>query len=87
MITRVRPDVLSVPVTALFRKGSDWAVYLAEGGKARLRRVGIGEIGEDYAEVTSGLEEGARVIVSPSDQVADNTAIAPGAETATVTPQ
>jgi len=69
IITWERPDVVVVPVSALFRVGQDWAAYIVADGRAVLRRVGIGERGGVEAQVASGLEPGNRVIVFPSDQI------------------
>jgi HlyD family secretion protein len=73
-------SVLTVPVPALFRDGDRWAVYVADGGRARLRRVTIGHLGEDAAEVRHGLSAGDRVVVYPGDQVRDGMRIAFAAE-------
>jgi len=70
-------SVLAVPVPALFRDGEHWAVYVVDGARARLRRVGIGHVGDRAAEVTSGLAAGDRVVVYPGDQVRDGMKIAP----------
>ncbi len=64
-------DTLSVPTAALFRDGARWAVYAVENGRAQLRHVGIGRMGEDAAEVKDGLREGDRVILYPGDTVRD----------------
>lgn len=60
---------LQVPVAALFRDGQDWAVYAVERGRARLRKVRIGQFGEDRAEVRDGLAQGSRVVLYPGDVV------------------
>ncbi|MBT8446767.1 MAG: HlyD family efflux transporter periplasmic adaptor subunit [Gammaproteobacteria bacterium] len=64
-------DVLKVPLTALFRNGGDWAVFVQRNGKARLRAVATGGRDGIDAEVIDGLAEGERVILSPSDRIAD----------------
>lgn len=64
-------DVLTVPVAALFRDGTHWAVYAIENERARLRRVQIGHVGEDKAEVRSGLTTGSRVVLYPGDRLRD----------------
>jgi HlyD family secretion protein len=64
-----RADVLKVPLTALFRDGEDWAVFVVSDGRAALRRVTLGARNGLEAEITSGLEASARVIVHPSDRV------------------
>jgi HlyD family secretion protein len=64
-------SVLQVPIGALFRDGSDWAVYRIASGKAEITRIAIGHRNSDVAEVLSGLNPGDRVILHPSDTVAD----------------
>lgn len=61
--------VLTIPVGALFRDGSDWATYVAREGRAVVTHVELGERNQDYAQVLKGLEAGDEVILHPSDQV------------------
>jgi HlyD family secretion protein len=68
-------DVLTVPVSAVFRHGDTWAVYVDQGGYARLTPVEVGRRNQDSAQILSGLEAGARVIVHPSDRVQDGVAL------------
>jgi len=68
-------DVLRVPTSALFRRGESWAVFAVEGGRARLRSVEIGARNSLHAELRSGLAEGARVVVHPSDALSDGARI------------
>lgn len=79
VIARIRlwqaEGVLSLPVEALFRDGSDWAAYVLRDGRARLQRLTLGERNEDFAQVLSGLAEGDQVILRPSDRVADGIAV------------
>jgi HlyD family secretion protein len=65
------PSVLKVPTSALFRDGERWAVYAVSAGRARHTIVELGHQTGREAEVTSGLSEGARVIVHPGDQITD----------------
>lgn len=71
------PDALRIPVGALFRDGSDWAVYLAENGRARKKKVEIGAMGPDEASIKSGLSVGQIVLVYPGDLVKDGSRIRP----------
>ena len=43
--------VLTLPPTALFREGDDWAVFVEESGQAKLRLVSIGQINGLVSEV------------------------------------
>jgi HlyD family secretion protein len=61
--------ILTIPVGALFRDGSDWATYVVRDGRAVLQRIALGERNEDHAQVLDGLTEGEAVILHPSDQV------------------
>jgi HlyD family secretion protein len=72
-----REDVLKLPLTALFRHGSEWAVFAAEDGRARLQIVSLGQRNQLSAEITEGLVEGDRVVLHPSDRVAEGVRIAP----------
>lgn len=67
--------VLSIPVGALFRNGSDWATYAVRDGRARLQTITLGERNESFAQVLSGVNAGDQVILHPSDLVADGTAV------------
>lgn len=63
-------DVLQIPSSALFRHDGGWAVFVAEGGKARLQAIGTGQRNGLRVEVLSGLQAGERVIVHPDDKIA-----------------
>lgn len=64
-------DVLQIPNASLFRKGKSWAVFVASGGKARLRAVEIGEQNGLSAQILSGLDAGDPVITHPDAALAD----------------
>jgi HlyD family secretion protein len=70
-------DVLSIPVGALLRDGSDWATFMVQDGRARLQTITLGERNEDFAQVLTGLAAGDAVILHPSDTVADGVAVTP----------
>jgi len=69
-------QVLQVPAASLFRRGSEWAVFAIEGGRARLRTVTLGERTGLAAQIAKGLDEGTQVIVHPSDEVEDGRRVA-----------
>lgn len=68
-------SVLQVPASALFRKGDDWAVFVVEGEKARLRKVQVNHRTGLAAEVASGLTERERVIAHPEESIEDGTPV------------
>ncbi len=57
------PDVLYVPVNAIFKGGSGYVCYVLSGGSPAAKRVTVGESNDLYVEVTSGLEDGDDVLL------------------------
>lgn len=70
-------DVLQIPVSAAFKQDDQWTVYVVEGERAHARHVVLGEQNGRTAQIQSGLEPGARVIIHPGEQIADGTKVAP----------
>lgn len=68
-------NVLTVPVGALFRVGEDWAVFTVKEGRARTTLVKVDHRNDRLAEVVSGLSEGDRVILHPSDGITEGVAV------------
>ena len=66
-------NALTVPTSALFRDGDQWATYVVDGGRARRALLRLGQRTSQRAEVLSGLEEGQWVVVHPPDTLADGT--------------
>jgi HlyD family secretion protein len=71
VITWQSPSVLKVPLSALFRRGDDWSVFIAEANRASRRNVKIEHRSDLEAEVLDGLREGERVIVHPGNELTD----------------
>jgi HlyD family secretion protein len=69
-------DVLRVPLGALFRKGSEWAVFKVVDGRAETVTVAVGHRNLVTAEILSGLAPGDTIVLHPSDQVSDGVAVA-----------
>ncbi|WP_119167850.1 efflux RND transporter periplasmic adaptor subunit [Algihabitans albus] len=70
-------EVLKLPMSALFRNGDDWSVFVDHDGRARTRSVEIGQHSGLEAEIITGLAEGERVVLHPSDRVAEGVRITP----------
>lgn len=68
-------DVLQMPASALFRKGDNWAVFVAKANRAELRQVQIGRRNGITAQVLSGLSEGESVITHPDDLIKEGVRI------------
>jgi HlyD family secretion protein len=61
--------VLKVPLTALFRVGEAWALFVREEGKAVRRLVEVGHSTGREAQVLSGLAAGEYIVVYPGEGI------------------
>jgi HlyD family secretion protein len=68
-------DTVQVPLSALWRSGETWAVYVAEDGRAQRRELEIGRRNARQAQVLAGLTPGEVVVTHPSDEVASGVTI------------
>jgi HlyD family secretion protein len=68
-------DAITVPTGAVFRHGAEWAVFVADGGRARLRVFEPGARGGPVTVVQRGLEPAEQVVVYPGDAVRDGVRI------------
>ena len=68
-------DTLKIPSNALFRMGDGWAVFVADGNRARLRPVKPGHAAPLDTEILEGVAAGDRVVLHPSNDIADGTRI------------
>lgn len=75
VVTSSGADVLTVPVSALFRAGDDWAVFTAKDGRARTTIIKVSQRNSRLAEITSGLAEGDKVVLHPSDRISNGTRV------------
>jgi RND family efflux transporter MFP subunit len=66
---------LTVPASAVFRRGGLSGVFVVAEGKARLRWIAAGASAEGRTEVRAGLEAGERVALEP-DRLADGARVA-----------
>ncbi len=75
IILAAAEKVLKLPRAALFRDGDNWAVFINDHGRARLRVVQLGlETGLE-AEVSGGLSAGDEVVLQPGERVAPGTRV------------
>jgi len=62
-------NITQVPVSALFRNGDRWNVFVVENNRANVRGVEIGHRNQKTAEVVRGLNEGDVVVLYPDDRL------------------
>lgn len=68
-------DAVRVPLSALWRSGDAWAVFVVEDGRAIRREVEIGRRNAREAQVLAGLAPGEAVVTHPGDEVTDGAAV------------
>lgn len=76
IFTAGKQQALLVPRSALFR-GADgrWQVFAVRRGLARLQVVEVGLLNDEQAEISSGLQEGEAVILTPESTLVDGTKV------------
>lgn len=68
-------DALQVPLSALFKRNGDWAVFTAADGIASEQIIRIGRQSAQFAEVLDGLDAGTAVVTHPNDQLVSGKSI------------
>ncbi|MGF1648539.1 MAG: efflux RND transporter periplasmic adaptor subunit [Kineosporiaceae bacterium] len=72
LTVREAPDVPVVPATAVVRRDGGDAVWeVDDEGRARLRSVELGVLGDGIVEVVSGVDDGDRIVTSGADLVSE----------------
>ena len=82
IVTRSESAVLRVPVSAVFplpagaaARAARLAVFVLDGGRARLQPVTVGARNGSEAWIQQGLDAGARVLIYPPAGVGDGTRV------------
>ncbi len=65
-------NVLQVPVSALYRCGESWCVFVVEADRAQPREIRINHRSTMAAEVTEGLRVGEQVVLHPNEELEAN---------------
>lgn len=68
---------LKAPAGALFRKGADWAAFVVEDGRAKLRILEVGKTSGSETQILKGLREGEIMILYPGNRVQDGQRVRP----------
>lgn len=71
IVTWEKPDALKIASSAIFRTDNGWAAFEVVNGRARIKTLDIGRNNGIEAEVLGGLDEGAKIILYPGNQIAD----------------
>ena len=68
-------DALSVPLSAIFKRGEEWSVFVAKDGIATERLIRLGRRNNQMAEVLGELNAGEAVITHPGEALTEGSAI------------
>lgn len=68
MTTASAQNVLRVPISSLVETGRGWMVMKVTAGGTTPQPVKVGVTSDQYAEITSGLSEGDKILLYPSGQ-------------------
>lgn len=75
IVVKRLPDVLLVPLGAIFKTGESWSAFRIVNEVARKTALRIADKNSDFAVVESGLSEGDRVIAYPADLIEDGQSV------------
>lgn len=64
-------NALHVPLTALFRDGDGWALFVRQNERAVRRGVRVGHRNDRDAEILDGLVEGEEIVVFPGEEIVE----------------
>ena len=62
-------DVLTIPLSALFRENEIWSVFKVVEGKVELQSVKVGRRNDRRAEIIEGLSIGEQIITHPGNSI------------------
>lgn len=68
-------DVLTVPLSALFRDNEKWSVFKVVDGEAVLQKVKVGRKNDRLAEIMDGLVVGEQIIIHPGNAIENGSRI------------
>ncbi len=69
-------EALTIPSPALFRDGDGWAVFVVEGGRAKLTPVSVARNNGVKAAIESGLVDGQRLVLYPGPTIRHGSRVA-----------
>jgi HlyD family secretion protein len=75
IVTYRAEEALKAPLSALFRDGDGWAVFVVEGERARKRAVRFSRRNGVEAMIEEGVRPGERLVVYPSDALRDGSKV------------
>ena len=78
IVTAVKAHAIVIPIEALVPEGEDFKVFVVDvSGTAHERKVTVGGRADKFAEITSGLAEGERIVTYGAYGVSDSAKVIP----------
>lgn len=74
-VTASEPSKLTIPASAITKRDGKPIVFLMKNGKATATLITIGSVSTQGTEILSGIEAGDKVILRPSEKIADGVAV------------
>ncbi|MVX63450.1 efflux RND transporter periplasmic adaptor subunit [Clostridium chromiireducens] len=71
LISGEKAEMVTVPINALVGSEGNYSVFINDNGKAKKQKVTIGETDENNVEITSGVQNGDKVICSNTGSLQD----------------
>jgi multidrug efflux pump subunit AcrA (membrane-fusion protein) len=71
LISGEKVEMITVPINALVGSEGNYSVFINDNGKAKKQKVTIGETDENNVEITSGVQNGDKVICSNTGSLQD----------------
>jgi HlyD family secretion protein len=68
LVSRLQ-NVMTVPLGAIFREGTNWAVFKIVKGSAQTQKIQVGLRNNESVVVTEGLAVGDEVVIFPGEKV------------------
>ena len=65
-------NIITVPLSALFRQNEIWSVFKVVDGMAVLQSVEVGKRNDQKVEIILGLSEGEEIIIHPGNNIEEN---------------
>ena len=75
IVTWQANQTLTIPTSAIFQRSNGWNTFVVSNNNVAIKSILIGARSRDYTRIIGGIGEGERVILYPSDLIAEGTSV------------
>jgi HlyD family secretion protein len=75
IVTWQANQALTIPTSAIFQRSNGWNTFVVSNNTVAIKSILIGARSRDYTRIIGGIGEGERVILYPSDLIAEGTSV------------